>query len=483
MANVARAAASKQPGSRAFHASRVYLPLLACLVLTSLTTYWLYATTQRLFRFSIDERLIGLASVAALQFDPNELDLIRGPESVGTASYRHVVRRLDAIRRKTAKVRYAYILRETSNPRELEFVADADSLEPDKSVDLNQDGVIDELDALAYPGDPYDVSEFPEFRAAAFHEPFVDPQLTHDPWGTFLAGTAPIRDISDQLPARYVLGLDLDVSEFQVQMSLALWPFVGFVLFLLLVITALTVGLATMWRRQVVQLAEIDRQKDELIGIVSHQLAGPVTAIRWNLEEMLDGAFGALSPAQRDEVKQLLGAILGLADLTSLLLDVSRIELGRLRMDRRETDLGQLFADVVAQAEAPAQQKGIALQVHLPNELLTAVLDPRLLRMALDNLLSNAIKYTPKGGRVELKVQASSKMLRCTVKDTGIGIPEADQPQIFGKLYRASNVRDVRGHGFGLYVAKGAIEQQGGRLGFTSTPEVGTTFTLELPLA
>jgi len=238
-----------------------------------------------------------------------------------------------------------------------------------------------------------------------------------------------------------------------------------------------------LWLRQVQQLREIDRQKDELIGIVSHQLAGPVTAIRWNLEEMLDGEFGSLTQAQRDEVQQLLGAILGLADLTSLLLDVSRIELGRLRMDRRETELTQLFTDVLRPASQQAQQKGVDLQAQLPKNLPTVVLDPRLLRMAVDNLLSNAIKYTPAGGRVELHVEAASQVLRCTVKDTGIGIPPADQAKIFGKLYRASNVRDVQGHGFGLYVAKGAIEQQGGRLDFTSREGLGTTFTLELPLA
>lgn len=481
MAQDATPAATARSASRTFHASRAYLPLLACLVLTSLTTFWLYSTTQRLFRWSIDERLIGLASVAAIQFDPAELDEIVGPQSISSPVYRDVVERLDTIRRETRKVRYAYILRQTADPLLLEFVADADSLEPDVPIDLNGDGVIDELDALVHPGDPYDVSEFPEFRAAAFVRPFVDPELTHDQWGTFLAGTAPIRASHDS-PAQYVLGLDLDVSEFQVQTNLALRPFVGFVLFLLLVITALTIGLAVMWRRQVDQLAEIDRQKDELIGIVSHQLAGPVTAIRWNLEEMLDGQFGALSQAQRDEVRQLLGAILGLADLTSLLLDVSRVELGRLRMDRRETDLRQLFRDVAAQATQQAQQKGVKLRTHLPASRVTAVLDPRLLRMAVDNLVSNAIKYTPAGGRVELAVGINAARLRCTVQDTGLGIPEADQPQIFGKLYRASNVRDIHGHGFGLYVAKGAIEQQGGRLGFTSRQGVGTTFTLELPL-
>lgn len=473
--------ASARP-TRTFRPSRAYVPLAVCLVVTCGITYWLYSTTQQLFRWSIDERLIALASVAAIQFDPDELDAIAGPDSVTSDAYRSTVLRLQTIRRETRKVRYAYILRETDDPLVLEFVADADSLEPDKTVDLNGDGTIDDQDALAYPGDPYDVSEFPEFRKAAFTEPFVDPELTHDPWGTFLAGTAPIRaDIASQ--ARYVLGLDLDVSEFEAQTNRALWPFVGFVVLLLAVVTALTIRLAMMWRRQVDQLAEIDRQKDELIGIVSHQLAGPVTALRWNLEEMRDGEFGTLTGPQRDEIEQLLNSITGLADLTSLLLDVSRIELGRLRMDRHETDLGRLFSDVLAQAKEQARQKSVELRSSLPPQLPKAVVDPRLLRMAVDNLLSNAIKYTPQGGNVTLTISAPAGRLRCTVADTGLGIPEADQPHIFGKLYRATNVREIHGHGFGLYVAKGAIEQQDGSLTFTSRVGVGTTFVIDLPLA
>jgi len=465
---------------RTFRSSRVYLPLVVCLVITCVTTYWLYSTTQQLFRWSLNERLIALASVAAIQFDPNELEQITGPESVSTEAYRAAVLRLQTIRRKTQQVRYAYILRQTDDPLQLEFVADADSLDPDAQIDLNGDGVIDDLDALVRPGDVYDVSGFPEFREAAFTQPFVDPELTHDPWGTFLAGTAPIRSATDE-PAHYVLGLDLDVSEFEAQANRALWPFVGFVVLLLLVITALTIGLAVMWRRQVDQLAEIDRQKDELIGIVSHQLAGPVTSIRWTLEEMLDGEFGNLSSSQRQETEQLLDSIKGLADLTSLLLDVSRIELGRLRMDRRETDLQRFFDELVRQAEQQAKQKGVAFIANLPDRWPVAILDSRLLHMALENLLSNAIKYTRAGGKVTLAVRSTDK-LHCTVADTGIGIPEADQPKIFGKLYRASNVRDIHGNGFGLYVAKGAIEQQGGSLTFTSRVGTGTTFDIELPL-
>jgi len=467
----------------AFRPARVYVPLVLCLLVTSAVTYLLYATTQNLFRRSLDERLLELAPVAALQFDPRELDVIVGRESVGSDKYREIVLRLQDIRRETRRVRYAYILRQSNDSTKFEFVADADSLDPNVLVDLNGDGQLDDSDTLVFPGDTYDVSDFPEFREAAFQAPFVDPELTHDQWGTFLAGTAPIRGTPlTAQAARYVLGLDLDVSEFEAQTNRALWPFVGFVVFLLFVITALTIGLAAMWRRQIERLAEVDRQKDELIGIVSHQLNGPITAIHWQLEELLDGELGVLTANQRQHVLRVLQAASNLADLTSLLLDVSRIELGRLQMDRRETKLDELFAAVVEPARNLARQKGVELRIELPREFPVAVLDARLTRMALDNLLSNAVKYTPEGGKVALAVTVSDDALLCEVADTGVGIPEVDQPRIFGKLYRASNVRNVSGHGFGLYVAKGSIEQQGGSLSFVSVEGRGTTFTMRIPI-
>jgi signal transduction histidine kinase len=103
--------------------------------------------------------------------------------------------------------------------------------------------------------------------------------------------------------------------------------------------------------------------------------------------------------------------------------------------------------------------------------------------MTLENLLSNAVKYSPMGGTVTLEVEVADGTLVCRIADTGMGIPLADQPHIFEKLFRASNVQQVDGNGFGLYVAKGAIEQQGGRLWFTSQQGQGTTFYVRLPLA
>lgn len=465
------------------YALKVSLPWLACLIATSLMTYVLYSTTQQQFRVGVDERLLGLASVAALQFDTSQLDRIDGPDSVGSDIYRQTVLRLQAIRRQTGKLRFAYILRQTSDPFTYEFVADADSLNPSIPVDLNGDGLIDDRDELVWPGDPYDVREFPEFRSAAFLRPFVDPELTHDQWGTFLAGTAPIRsDGNSTEPAHYVIGLDMDVSAFEILTQRAFLPFVLFAAFIVLVVTGLTLWLSVIWRRQLVQLAELDRQKDELIGVVGHQLNSPVSTLRISLQEILRGTFGPIKASLRDPLDHLLHSAENLAELTTLLLDVSRIELGKLGVQREETDLGPFLASIIEQAKAQAMQKGVRFQAESPPRRAQTLLDRRLTRIALDNLLSNAIKYTPTGGEVKFSSQIQGNRLRCQITDSGIGIPAEDQTLLFTKLFRASNARAVPGNGFGLYVTKGAIEQQGGKLSFTSSPGKGTTFYVELPI-
>ena len=460
------------------------VPLYLCLIITIGTTVLLYQQTQRLFRQSLDERMTALAAAAASQFDPAVLDNIHGPESVKTDSYRQVVAQLQWLRKHVAKVKYAYIMRPTDQPDTLAFVADADSLDPSAKIDLNGDGIIDAEDALTWPGDPYDVSAFPAFQKAAFVAPFVDPEISHDQWGSFLSGTAPIQNPRDpSAPAHYAIGLDVDVSDYETFVNSAFIPFFIFIVALLSIITILALLLKRMWRVQVNQLAEIDRQKDELLGIVAHQLRNPITAVKFSMESILDGDFGEVSTDAVQQLKEVEEKTKGLSELADLLVDVSKIELGKLAMNLSDVDLRPLFDEIVTIILPQAELKKTNFIRNIGADLGHARIDKRLTHMTIENLLSNAVKYTPEEGRVELTILRQGDTLSITVQDTGMGIPKADQDRIFGKLYRATNVGSVDGNGFGLYVAKGAIEQQGGRIWFESEEGKGTTFHVELPLS
>lgn len=231
------------------------------------------------------------------------------------------------------------------------------------------------------------------------------------------------------------------------------------------------------------QLKELDKQKDELLGIVSHQLATPVSSMKWYLEMLNDGDIGPISNEQKEHVKSMMGVASNLSDLVGMILDVSRIQLGRMHIEKQELNLDSFYKEIIEIIEPKAKEKKVNLVVKMPATFPAAMLDKRYTHMTIENLLSNAVKYTPENGSVEFTVSIKGNMMTVTVKDTGVGIPKTEQDKIFGKMFRASNVRNtVDGNGFGLYVAKGAVEAQGGKISFSSTEGKGTTFTVQLPL-
>lgn len=456
-----------------------YLTLAGCGLLVALITYILYNQTQDILRNQIKERLIGIVSTASLMFDPEDLFEIQNESAVGTDVYNKTVYKLQYIRNANENITFAYIFRPTNDPDIFEFVADADSLDPNAQVDLDGNGIIDENDALNVPGEPYDVSEIPELRNDALIYPTTDAEPVTDQWGSFLSAYAPIEYRGETVA---VIGIDVEITDWLILISKTLTPFLLFVVVLFFILALLTASLVKMWGSRVDLLREIDQQKDELLSIVSHQLATPVSSIKWYLEMMLDGDVGKLTKKQSEHIKTLQIAAANLADLVSMILDVSRIQLGRIKVDRSDVNLGDFFSEVVTIIDAKAQERGVEFTKKVPAKLPTAYLDRRLLHMTLENLLSNAVKYTPTKGKVLLTVNIRNNKLAYSVSDTGCGIPKKDQEKIFGKLFRASNVQKVDGNGFGLYAAKGAVEALGGKISFESKEGKGTIFNVEIPL-
>lgn len=242
-------------------------------------------------------------------------------------------------------------------------------------------------------------------------------------------------------------------------------------------------ALIRIWNGRVELVKELDRQKDELLSIVSHQLANPISSVKYYLEMFMDGDLGALTKEQKEQIGTMQGVTSDLTDLVSMILDVSRIQLGKMKIEKQELDLNEFFKEILQVIVPKAKEKGVQLNVKMPSSLPKAMLDKRYTRMTVENLLSNAVKYTPTKGNVDFLLELRDGNMYCEVKDTGCGIPKADQDKIFGKLFRASNVRnEVDGNGFGLYVAKGAIEAQGGKIWFESEEGKGTKFMIDVPL-
>lgn len=466
---------------RNFENLRSYFVLILCGLIVIFSSIYLYRFTQNLLRERLQERLLSLTSTAVLLFDQDELSTLveLGQNSVKTEEYIATVRTLRKIKRRNPEIRYAYIFAKTENPNYPIFIADADivGLRPE----LNFTG--DEVDDGDWIGSPYDASDLPAITTGeAFQKPVTDEELGYDEWGIVYSGYAPVKNSLDR-DSDFILGIDVDVTDYMNLVNATLLPFIIFIVVLLVILAFLTISLVWMWGRRVELLKELDRQKDELLGIVSHQLATPVSSIKWYTEMLIDGDLGKITKEQKEHLGSMTAVASSLSDLVSMILDVSRIQLGRMKIEKQELNLQEFFMEILEIIKPKALEKKQNFKVSLPKTFPKAMLDKRYTLMTIENLLSNAVKYTPEGGSVNFKVEIKNNTIYCEVSDTGCGIPKADQEKIFGKLFRASNVRNsVDGNGFGLFVAKGAVESQGGEISFKSEEGKGTTFYVKLPL-
>ena len=179
----------------------------------------------------------------------------------------------------------------------------------------------------------------------------------------------------------------------------------------------------------------------------------------------------------RDSAARLIG-------LVNDLLDVSRLERGKLVAAPQEVRLEALTRHVLDEMSVLLQEKGHRLSVDGDEKLPPIMADPQLLRQAILNLVSNAVKYTPPRGEIAIRMEREGSAVRWSIHDTGIGVPDHSQGRLFEKFYRAENALaiETEGTGLGLYLARLIMEQLGGRVWCESTEGCGATFTLTMPL-
>ena len=242
-------------------------------------------------------------------------------------------------------------------------------------------------------------------------------------------------------------------------------------------------------RRGLVTLADItdqknlDRAKTEFVSLASHQLRTPLSTVKWHTDLLLSDKYGPLNGKQREHMEQVHRGNQAMVDLVDLLLNVSRIEMGTLPTDIRDTDAIALVDDVLEELSPQITQKRTDVSKHYGDGFAALRSDPKLLRIVIQNLLSNAVKYTRESGEVDVTLARESGKHAIIVRDNGYGIPPEQQAMIFTKLFRADNVRkeSVDGNGLGLYLTKSIVEMLGGSISFVSELDRGTTFTVLLP--
>jgi signal transduction histidine kinase len=231
----------------------------------------------------------------------------------------------------------------------------------------------------------------------------------------------------------------------------------------------------------ITQRKEAERMKSDFVSFVSHQLRTPLAGMNWMLELAADTE--GVPDEARANIADARESAARLVTLVNDLLDIARLESGRIATEPETLALRSLTQSVVAEMQTLVDERRHALEVHCDASLPDIFADAQLLRQVVGNLLSNAIKYTPPGGRIVVTISRHNGSVTWAVKDTGVGIPRAAQARLFEKFYRAENAvsLDSEGTGLGLHLVRLIVEQAGGRVWCESEEGRGATFAFTLP--
>ncbi len=240
--------------------------------------------------------------------------------------------------------------------------------------------------------------------------------------------------------------------------------------------------------RDITHQVEIDRLKSEFVATVSHELRTPMTSIKGYVDILLMGAAGTLNEQQTHFLDIVKNNTERLSILVNDLLDISRIESGRLNLAIQPVDLAQLADQAVKglRQRSEEDEKPMQIDLDLPRRSPRVVADPDQLRHILDNLLENAYYYTPVNGHILVKIRQKNNEVQVDVKDDGIGIPAELQSRVFERFYRGEHpfVLSTSGTGLGLSIVQNLVEMQYGKIWLVSSgiPGEGSTFSFTLPV-
>jgi len=232
------------------------------------------------------------------------------------------------------------------------------------------------------------------------------------------------------------------------------------------------------------QLQKLDEAKDEFISMASHQLRTPLTSIKGYVSMLMDGDVGKVTDEQKHLLQEAFISSERMVRLIGDFLNVSRLQTGKFIIDKHPIDLAKIVEQEVDGLEPNASARGLSFTYKKPKNVPLMQLDENKIQQVIMNFADNAIYYSKENSKIKVGLAVVNNYVEFTVKDTGIGVPLAEQEQLFSKFFRATNARKQRpdGTGVGLFLAKKVIDAHNGKIIFESKEGKGSTFGFRLPL-
>jgi signal transduction histidine kinase len=236
-------------------------------------------------------------------------------------------------------------------------------------------------------------------------------------------------------------------------------------------------------RRAHSELKELDNAKSEFLNVTSHELKTPLTAIIGYSELLSDGTLGEMEARQIRAIEGIERNTEKLTDLVRDLLDLARIESGRMSLNFMKTNLNKFFFDMESELEILVKPKDINLEFDIDKKLPSIEIDEKRINQVITNIVNNAINFSEKGSKIELRVKELEDVIEVAIKDYGEGIPESKLEKIFDRFYQVdmSDSRRSKGLGLGLSISKTIVDIHGGKIWAESEPGKGSTFFFTIP--